>query len=149
MTWPSSRGTRFEAGIQLALQAMLVSPHFLFRVELDPEGEADVRTLNDFELATRLSYFLWSSMPDEELFALARDGQLRQEDHLEQQVRRMLADPKSQAYIENFAGQWLQLRSLDDLAFDQQKFPGSDRRTAGGDARRDYAVSLPPSCGRT
>ncbi len=121
------QGDSFEAGIQLALQAMLVSPHFLFRVELDPEGDAESRTLNDFELATRLSYFLWSSMPDEELFALARDGQLRQGDHLEQQVRRMLADPKSQAYIENFAGQWLQLRSLDDLAFDQQKFPGSNR----------------------
>ncbi len=121
------QGDTFEAGIQLALQAMLVSPHFLFRVELDPEGDAESRTLNDFELATRLSYFLWSSMPDEELFSLARDGQLRQRDHLEQQVRRMLADPKSQAYIENFAGQWLQLRSLDDLVFDQQKFPGSNR----------------------
>ena len=77
------QGDSFEAGIQLALQAMLVSPHFLFRVELDPEGDAESRTLNDFELATRLSYFLWSSMPDEELFSLARDGQLRQEDHLD------------------------------------------------------------------
>ncbi|MHB0957923.1 MAG: DUF1592 domain-containing protein [Pirellulaceae bacterium] len=121
------QGDSFEAGIQLALQAILVSPHFLFRVELDPEGDAEARALNDYELATRLSYFLWSSMPDETLFSLAHDGQLRESDHLEQQARRMLADPKSQAFIENFAGQWLQLRSLDDLTFDAQKFPGSNR----------------------
>ena len=116
------QGDSFEAGVQLALQAILVSPHFLFRVELDPEGDAEFRTLNDYELATRLSYFLWSTMPDEELSALARDGQLRQGDRLEQQVRRMLADRKVQALIDNFAGQWLQLRSLEDLTFDQQKF---------------------------
>jgi hypothetical protein len=120
-------GESFEAGIQWALQALLVSPHFLFRVELDPEGDAETRALNDYELAVRLSYFLWSSMPDQELFALAGEGRLRQGDHLERQVRRMLADPKSQAYIENFAGQWLQLRSLEDLAFDPQRFPGCDR----------------------
>jgi len=118
----------FEAGVQLALQAILVSPHFLFRVELDPEGDAEVRTLNDFELATRLSYFLWSSMPDEELSGLAREGQLRQGDQLDRQVRRMLADPKAQALIENFAGQWLQLRSLEDMTFDPQKFAGCDRK---------------------
>lgn len=117
----------FEAGVQLALQAILVSPHFLFRVEHDPEGDAEVRTLNDFELATRLSYFLWSSMPDEELSGLARGGQLRQGDQLDRQVRRMLADRKAQALIENFAGQWLQLRSLEDLTFDAQQFAGCDR----------------------
>ncbi len=122
------QGDSFEAGIQLALQAILVSPHFLFRVELDPAQQEDVRTLNDYELATRLSYFLWSSMPDEELFALAREGALRRDDNLPQQVRRMLADPKSEAFIESFAGQWLQLRSLEDRTFDGQRFPDCDRQ---------------------
>ena len=122
------QGDTLESGLRLALQAMLVSPHFLFRVERDPDEGMDVRTLDDFELATRLSYFLWSSMPDEELFALARAGQLRDGDELERQVRRMLADPKAQAYIENFAGQWLQLRNLDDMVFDAVRYPGSDRQ---------------------
>ncbi len=121
------QGDSFEAGIQLALQALLVSPHFLFRVESDPVEQEEVRTLNDFELATRLSYFLWSSMPDEELFTLARAGALRRDDNLPQQVRRMLADPKSQAFVESFAGQWLQLRSLEDRTFDHQRFPDCDR----------------------
>ncbi len=121
-------GDTLENGLRLALQAMLVSPHFLFRVERNPEEGEEVRTLDDFELATRLSYFLWSSLPDEELFALAREGRLRDAEELERQVRRMLADPKTQAYIENFAGQWLQLRNLDDMAFDATRFPGSDRQ---------------------
>lgn len=121
-------GDSLENGLRLALQALLVSPHFLFRVERDPEEGEEVRTLDDFELATRLSYFLWSSMPDEELFALAREGRLRDAQELERQVRRMLADPKAQAYIENFAGQWLQLRNLDDMVFDTERFPGGDRQ---------------------
>lgn len=122
------QGDSFETGIQLALQAVLVSPYFLFRVEADPaEGEA-ARLLNDYELAVRLSYFLWSSMPDDELFQLAQRGELRKNGILERQVRRMLKDPKSAAFIENFAGQWLQLRSLEDMAFDPERFPGCDSK---------------------
>ncbi len=123
-----AHGDSFEAGIQLALQTLLVSPHFLFRVEQNPAEDQESRALDDFELATRLSYFLWSSMPDEELFQLARAGQLRQDDQLTGQVRRMLADPKADAFIENFAGQWLQLRSLEDLQFDTERFPHSDAK---------------------
>lgn len=117
-----SRGGRFEAGIQLALQAILVSPHFLFKVELDPaEGDKDgIRQLNEYELATRLSYFLWNSMPDDELFQLARRGQLRQQ--LAPQVQRMLRDSKADALVENFAMQWLQLRRLDDMQPDRRRF---------------------------
>lgn len=121
-------GESFNAAIGVGLQAILVSPHFLFRVELDPQpNEPDaIRTLNDFELATRLSYFLWSSMPDDELFTLARLGKLRQGNTLEAQVRRMLADPKSEALVKNFAGQWLQLRNLDTAAPDKGHYPGFD-----------------------
>ncbi len=128
MELADAQGDSFEKGIQLALQAVLVSPHFLFRVERDPEGEALVRDLDDYELATRLSYFLWSSMPDDELFQLAGKGQLRKGDNLQRQVERMLADPKSQAYIDSFCSQWLQLRALDDMTFDEQLFPGTDRK---------------------
>ncbi len=121
-----AQGGRFEAGIQLALEAMLVSPHFLFRVELDPEtNEAgQIRTLNEYELASRLSYFLWSSMPDDELFELAARGKLRE--NLDRQLRRMLGDAKSKALVENFAGQWLQLRNLDMAAPDKGQFPAFD-----------------------
>jgi len=116
----------FEAGIQLALEAILVSPHFLFRVELDPEpnGVGRIRTLNEYELASRLSYFLWSSMPDDELFELAARGKLHE--NLDRQVRRMLGDPRSKALVENFAGQWLQLRNLDRAAPDKSQFPAFD-----------------------
>ena len=101
-----------SGGMQLAVTAILVSPHFLFRVELDPQGFAagQVRPLDNYELASRLSYFLWSSMPDEELFRLARQGTLGEDSVLEAQARRMLKDPKSRALVDNFAGQWLQLR---------------------------------------
>jgi hypothetical protein len=121
-------GENFNVAVGLGIQAILVSPHFLFRVELDPPSDdpGGIRTLNDYELATRLSYFLWSSMPDDELFALARLGKLRSGDNLERQVRRMLADPKSQALVENFAGQWLQLRNLDTAAPDKGRYPDFD-----------------------
>jgi len=119
-----SEGGTYEQGIQLAVQAVLCSPHFLFRSELDHEGQADKpRDLNDFELATRLSYFLWSSMPDDELFQLAEAGKLKSPEVIEQQVRRMLADPKSLALVENFVGQWLELRSLDQRTPDREMFP--------------------------
>ena len=120
----AEQGEEFDGQIQWALTVVLVSPHFLFRVELDPVGA--VRVLNDYELATRLSYFLWSSMPDEELFLLAAQEALQQQDVLQTQVMRMLRDPKSKALVENFAGQWLQLRNLSKLNPDPDRFPTFD-----------------------
>ncbi len=112
------------------IQAVLVSPQFLFRVESDTNAEAKghggapdgVRRLNDFEIASRLSYFLWSSMPDSELFGLAKKSKLGNAQTLIAQVRRMLQDPKASALVDNFAGQWLQLRDLDSLTPDTEKF---------------------------
>ncbi|MEX2173324.1 MAG: DUF1592 domain-containing protein [Pirellulaceae bacterium] len=123
-------GDSFEQGMQVALTAVLVSPHFLFRME-DDAGSKDAKSettagsveLSDFELATRLSYFIWSSMPDDELFALASAGKLGDAAIREQQVRRMLADPKSDALVQNFATQWLNLRLLDGASPDPQAYP--------------------------
>jgi len=118
------QGETFDGAIQVAVQAVLVSPNFLFRIEQDPapNDPRAVRELADYELATRLSYFLWSSMPDDELFALAAKGELGRRDTLEQQVRRMLQDPKSRALVDNFASQWLNLRSLDIATPNQKQF---------------------------
>ena len=104
----------FEAGVRLALQKILVSPEFIFRVELDPADAApgSVHRISDIELASRLSFFLWSSIPDDELLAVAERGELSEPAVLEGQVRRMLADPRSQALVKNFAGQWLFLRNI-------------------------------------
>ncbi|HET6572940.1 MAG TPA: DUF1592 domain-containing protein [Fimbriiglobus sp.] len=121
-----SKGEPFEKAIRLPLKAVLVSPHFLFRIEDDPKEPGGVRTLDDFELATRLSYFLWSSMPDEELFALAGRGELSKPGVLKVQIDRMLKDPKSSALVENFAGQWLQLRNLKTVSPDPGTFHGWD-----------------------
>lgn len=101
----------FAAAIKVPLQSVLVSPHFLYLVE-DADSKNSTRTLDDFELAARLSYFLWSSMPDDELFRLAAAGQLQNAATLRTQVNRMLADPKSEAFVRNFAGQWLELRKV-------------------------------------
>jgi hypothetical protein len=117
-------GDGAEEGLKLALQAVLISPHFLFKVELDRGPGA--RPVSDFELATRLSYFLWSSLPDEELFRLAASGTLRAGDTLSTQVRRMLRDPKSRALAEEFAGQWLQTRGLKAVTPDPARFPDFD-----------------------
>jgi hypothetical protein len=119
-------GDSFERGIQLAVQAILVSPHFLFRVELDSGsgGVGPVTPISEYELASRLSYFLWSSMPDDELFVQARAGTLRQ--NLDGQVRRMLGDSKSRALVENFGLQWLQLRNLATATPDAKRFPAFD-----------------------
>ena len=116
----------FEKGIKLALQAVLVSPHFLFRGELQPEpnNPAFVHPVNEYALASRLSYFLWSSMPDEELFAEAERGTLRK--NLEPQVKRMLKNDKARALVENFAGQWLQIRNLNSVTPAKDAFPGFD-----------------------
>ena len=120
-----AEGQSPEQGIQLALQAMLVSPNFLFRIEhdLDPRDATRAHPVSDVELASRLSYFLWSSMPDDELLDLAEAGKLRAPGALDAQVKRMLADERSAALADNFAGQWLELRNLDVIKPDPQKFP--------------------------
>lgn len=110
-----------EQGIQLAIEAMLVSPKFLFRIEQDPD--AAVHDISDVELASRLSYFLWSSMPDDELLGLAESGKLHSRDVLHAQVRRMMDDKRSAALSQNFAGQWLEIRNLDFVKPDPKKFP--------------------------
>jgi len=120
-----SQGETFERGMQFALQGVLCSPNFLFRVEMDanPNDPKVRHEVTQFELATRLSYFLWSSMPDDELLALAAKNDLRKPDVIQQQVKRMLADARSESLVENFAMQWLNLRSLDELTPDVTKFP--------------------------
>jgi len=117
-------GDSFEAGVKLALKAVLVSPHFLFLGESSALAKTAVQPLDDFALAARLSYFLWSSLPDDELLGLAERGQLRA--NLPGQVRRLLASPKSRALVDNFAGQWLQIRSLETFAPDKKLFPEFD-----------------------
>jgi len=121
-------GGRFEDGIELALSGVLVAPGFLFRVETPPDDAAPgtVYALPDLDLASRLSFFLWSSLPDEELLELAEAGRLREPDVLHRQVDRMLADPKARALVDNFAGQWLHLRNVDDWAPDAERFPDVD-----------------------
>ena len=118
-------GEPFARGIQLAVEAILVSPHFLFRVELDRQPGLS-SALHGDEIASRLSYFLWSSLPDEELTKLARAGALQDPSTLEAQARRMLADPKAHALVENFAGQWLQTRNLERISPDPKLFPAFD-----------------------
>lgn len=115
-------GAKWEAGIQLAIQAALVSPKFLFRLELDDRAlSAETQPLDEFQLASRLSYFLWSSMPDDELRDLAGKKQLIA--NLPAQVKRMLKDPKASALIDQFAMQWLQLGRLQTVAPDSKLFP--------------------------
>ncbi|MCA9011997.1 MAG: DUF1592 domain-containing protein [Planctomycetaceae bacterium] len=119
----------FDVGIESALSAVLVSPHFLFRIERQPSDVAPsgVHPVGDFELATRLSYFLWSSLPDEELLMLAESGRLSQPDVLKQQTTRMLADRHADALVTNFADQWLYLRNLDAVTPDARLFPDFDQ----------------------
>jgi hypothetical protein len=115
----------FDQGIELAVQRVLISPSFLFRTEFTPENLTSLGAyrISDLELASRLSFFLWSSIPDDELLDLAIQGKLRNPGVLEQQTRRMLADPRSQAFTANFAGQWLSLRRLPDIVPDPYLFP--------------------------
>jgi cytochrome c553 len=117
-------GQSAEQGVQLAVQAMLTSPHFLFRIERDPDPRDPdlVHEVSPFELASRLSYFLWSSMPDDELLTLAGAGRLRDPGVLESQVDRMLANPRAAALAANFAGQWLETRNLDAIKPDPDTF---------------------------
>jgi hypothetical protein len=119
-------GGTSDHGIEMGLRAILVSPHFLFRVERNPRGAVPgaVHRLTDLELASRLSFFLWSSIPDEELLRLAESGKLRAS--LPAQVKRMLADPKAKAMVENFAGQWLHLRNVNSWQPDPDKYRDFD-----------------------
>ena len=127
VTLARKRGDTFENGLKTAVKAVLVSPHFLFRIERDATARADgIRFLNDHELASRLSYFLWSSMPDETLFRLAEARKLSGLETLRAQVRRMILDPKADGLIENFAGQWLELRKLSSVSPDPMAFPDFD-----------------------
>ena len=117
-----NEGLTWEVAMQRAMMLTLVSPKFLFRLELDDQPESpEPRPLDDYQLASRMSYFLWSSMPDDELFSLADKGELTR--NLDQQVRRMLIDPKSNSLIDNFAMQWLQLKRLKTVAPDPKLFP--------------------------
>ena len=118
----------FDAGIGKALSAVLINPAFLFRVELDPDQVASgaAYQVSDLELASRLSFFLWSSLPDDELLDVAIRGELSQPDELERQARRMLADPRSGNLASNFAGQWLQLRNLVSVSPDGRLYPDFD-----------------------
>jgi mono/diheme cytochrome c family protein len=118
----------FDAGIQAAVQRILASPKFIFRAEAAPAGVAPgaAYRISDFELASRLSFFLWSTIPDDELLKLAGEGKLRRPEVLGQQVRRMLADRKASALVTNFAGQWLQLRNLRTIQPDNDIFPDFD-----------------------
>ncbi|HVJ30688.1 MAG TPA: DUF1592 domain-containing protein, partial [Gammaproteobacteria bacterium] len=122
-----AQGT-FDDGIEMALRRILASPEFVFRFERAGDGvePGEIYQLSDVELASRLSFFLWSSIPDDELLALAVDGKLHEPSMLRKQVRRMLDDPKSNAFIENFAGQWLYLRNLKSKGGSVEHFPSFD-----------------------
>jgi hypothetical protein len=137
----------FDDGIEKALEALLVSPDFLFRVEPDPAGSkpGSVYRISDFELASRLSFFLWSSIPDDELLKLADRGRLKDPEVLQQQTRRMLDDPRSQALVINFAGQWLYLRNLATWRPDAGIFPQFDeslRKAMGQETELFFASIL-------
>jgi len=118
------RGDSFERAMQLVLEATLVSPQFMLRGEWNAEDAEGVRDLNDYELATRLSYFLWSSMPDDELMKVAADGKLREQ--LDRQIDRMLASPRSDQLIRNFGEQWLETRRLESMQRSVKHFPEFD-----------------------
>jgi Protein of unknown function (DUF1592)/Protein of unknown function (DUF1588)/Protein of unknown function (DUF1595)/Protein of unknown function (DUF1585)/Protein of unknown function (DUF1587)/Planctomycete cytochrome C len=119
------RGESFEDSMRLPLKAVLVSPNFLYRIETDraPAGSAEAYRVDDHELAVRLAYFLWSTMPDDELSALADQGKLADPEVLHQQVARMLKNPKARALTDNFGAEWMQLRKLDDARPSTEFFP--------------------------
>jgi hypothetical protein len=127
VTSAKPQGDTVDFGLKLAVQALLISPDFLFRVETDPDpASLTPHPLSHHEIASRLSYFLWSSMPDDALFAAADASTLRDGKVLQAQITRMLADPKAQALTQNFAGQWLYTRIISDLAADKTLFPMFD-----------------------
>ena len=118
----------FETGIEMALRRILASPQFVYRFERDPANiaPATLYRISDLELASRLSFFLWSSLPDDPLLTVAAQGKLKDPAVLEQQVKRMLADPRSQSLVNNFAAQWLYLRNLRGVVPDLETFPNFD-----------------------
>src|SRR5437762_755443 len=147
-------GGSFDHGIQFALERMLVDPDFLLRVHRDPAGPAQAAyRLSDLEVASRLSFFLWSSIPDDRLLTLAERGQLTQPPTLEKEVRRMLADPRAtDALVDDFAAQWLNLRRVEEVVVDPDRYPNYDesllqafkRETelfVGSSLREDRSVS--------
>jgi Protein of unknown function (DUF1592)/Protein of unknown function (DUF1588)/Protein of unknown function (DUF1585)/Protein of unknown function (DUF1587)/Protein of unknown function (DUF1595) len=118
----------FENGIQSALERILVSPRFLYRIEAPPAIPTDGNyRISELELASRVSFFLWSSIPDDQLLTLATNGRLREPAVLEQQVKRMLADPRARALTDNFADQWLQLTDIENVNHDPILFPEADK----------------------
>ena len=119
-------GESFELALRFTFQAVLISPYFLYKIEA-PTAPGKIRNLSDFELATSLSYFLWSTMPDPELFKLASQNKLRAPNVFREQVERMLKDDKANAMVENFVAQWLQLRHLEHFKPDPDMFPGMDQ----------------------
>jgi hypothetical protein len=123
-----AQSTGFETGVRLALQKILVSPAFIFRAEYDPANAApgSVHRVSDTELASRLSFFLWSSVPDDELLSAAESGRLSDKSVLQAQVRRMLADPRSQELVKNFSGQYLFLRNIERISPDPSTLPNFD-----------------------
>ena len=126
------QGATFDAGIRAGVTRILSSPRFLYRIEQDPDDlpAGAALTINDIELASRLSFFLWSSIPDDELLSLAEEGRLRDPGVLEAQVRRMIADPRTDAMVSDFTGQWLQLRNLEGKVHpDILLFPDFDDNT--------------------
>jgi len=127
-------GLNYEGALREVVVGILCSPHFLFKVEEMPEGSDGTQPLSDYQVATRLSYFLWSTMPDEELLQQAWKGTLRQ--NLDVQVARMLADPKAKQLTENFAGQWLEMRKLEIVQPDRKRF-GSFNRQLAADMRTE------------
>ena len=126
--WDGREHGNFEAGIRLAVQYILANPEFVFRFERTPAGvhPGEDYRVSDLELASRLSYFLWSSLPDEELITVASQGKLRDPAILQREVKRLLADRRSEALAKNFAGQWLRLRGLTDANPDVYLYPDSD-----------------------
>ncbi|MEP7309452.1 MAG: DUF1592 domain-containing protein [Acidobacteriota bacterium] len=122
------REASFEHGVQMGIERILASPQFMFRLERDPAGAApgSIYRISDLELASRLSFFLWSSVPDDELLSVAAAGKLKDRATLERQTRRMLADPKANALVSNFAGQWLQLRNVRSVQPNSDEFPDFD-----------------------
>ena len=140
----SERGEPYEKALKVPLQAALVSPHFLFKVERGVAGEDEngVRPLTDHELAVRLSYFLWSSLPDAELFQLAEEGRLRDPKVLREQVTRMLRDRRAKEFIESFPAQWLQITGVLGISPDEDRFPEFHRAKYLNEAMRREALLL-------
>jgi len=118
----------FDSGVEFALRRILAAPSFVYRAELEPDGlkPGDIYRIGDFELASRLSFFLWSSIPDDTLLDLASQNKLHQPEILAREVRRMIGDPRAGALVTNFAGQWLELRNLQGIQPDPEKFPDFD-----------------------